>query len=536
MRFAQLPGNPRRPHRRAVGWALMGCFIAGVVSLTWIALTSLRSATAGPESPSAREPSHFSAAGPAVPPAQMCGNAAMLRHGPSSPPKGATLIPSGDDSTTAIAHNWTIQPSKTYWFAAGKHTLGTGRYSQIIPANGDTFLGAPGAVLDGQHSNLFAFTGQAHGVTIRDLTIQNFGAPGDSDGQGVVNHDAGFNWHINHITVQHSAGAGVILGSSNVLAYSCLKSNGQYGFQAVGSHITVDHNEIVGNNTDNWEALQPGCGCSGGAKFWDVNGATVTSNYVHSNLGPGLWADTDNRGFDVAHNYFANNQGEGFIYELSYNLRLADNTFLRNALVDGPKLSGFPDPAVYISESGADSRVPGPYGRILTITNNTFANNWSGVVLWENANRFCGSPDNTSVNNCTLVNPNVVTRKSCNPTNIAREPYYNDCRWKTQNVLVSGNIFNFDPASIGPKCVSTKYCGFNGIFSEWGDQPSWSPYRGTLVEGHITFGQNNHFSANRYNGPWKFMVSDQGNAVSWATWRAGPYHQDARSVINKGDG
>ena len=213
-----------------------------------------------------------------------------------------------------------------------------------LPANGDTFIGAPGAVLDGQHQNLYAFTRQASNVTIRYLTIQNFGAPGDNGGQGVVNHDEGSGWHIDHVTVQDSAGAGVMLGSGNVLAYSCLKDNGEYGFQGGGSNITVDHNEIAGNNTDNWEARQPGCGCTGGAKFWGVNGAAITNNYVHDNLGPGLWADTNNRGFDVEHNYFANNQGEGFIYEISYNLRLANNTFIRNALAAGPKVAGSPTP------------------------------------------------------------------------------------------------------------------------------------------------------------------------------------------------
>src|SRR5262249_51419904 len=325
---------------------------------------------ARPGIPSAREPSRFSAADPAAPPVRACRDAAIPGRGRSSPPKGATVIPAGDNSGTAIAHNWTIEPGKTYWFAPGRHTLSTGRYGQIVAANNDTFLGAPGAVLDGQHANLYAFTGHAHGVTIRGLTIQNFGARGGSEGQGVVNHDAGVSWHIDHVTVQRSAGAGVLLGPKNVLAYSCLKGNGEYGFQAVGSHITVDHNEIAGNNTDNWEILRPGCGCSGGGKFWDVDLATVTSNYVHGNLGPGLWADTNNRGFDVAHNYFADNQGEGFIYQTSYNLRLSGNTFIRNALVDGPKLTGFPDPAVYISESGADKRVPGPYEHALMITGN----------------------------------------------------------------------------------------------------------------------------------------------------------------------
>jgi hypothetical protein len=501
--------------------------VAGVIAL---ALGAFRS-------PGASQASSAAGSGPSVtgqgsPPVRVCGNTAILGGGPSAAPTGAVIIPAGNDSDTVLAHQWTIKPDTTYWFAPGKHTLGTSQFDQIIPANDDTFIGAPGAILDGQHKNLYAFTQKASNVTVRYLTVQNFGAPGDNNGQGVVNHDEGAGWHIDHITVRDSAGAGVMLGSNNVLAYSCLSDDGQYGFQGAGSHITVDHNEIVGNNTDNWEARQTDCGCSGGAKFWDVNGAIITDNYVHDNLGPGLWADTNNRGFDVEHNYFADNQAEGFIYEISYNLRLADNTFVRNALSAGPKLGGFPDSAVYISESGADSRIPGPYGDTFAITGNTFIDNWGGVVLYENADRYCGSGGNSSTGYCTLVDPSVATVSTCaNPRLIGTAPYYNDCRWKTQNVLVSHNTFTFEPASIGPDCTPAKYCGFNGLFSDSG---SFLPYRGTLVENRVTFGQNNHFEANTYNGPWQFVIQNQGDAVSWATWRGSPYHQDASSTMNSG--
>ena len=472
---------------------------------------------------------------PASPPVHVCGNKTILGKGPSTPPKGAVVIAAGDDSQTVLAHNWTMKPNTTYWFARGTHTLGQGQFAQIIPEDGDTFVGAPGAVLDGQHENLYAFTQSAQNVTIRYLTIQNFGKAGDSSGQGVVNNDISANWHISHVTVRHSAGAGVMLGTGNTLLYSCLQDNGQYGFQGVGGgtdggHILVDHNEIVGNNTDNWEARQPGCGCDGGAKFWSVNGATITNNYVHDNHGPGLWADTDDRGFDVEHNYIAANQGEGIIYEISYNLLLAHNTFVHNAIKDGPHLGGFPDGAVYISESGADPRVPGPYRRTLAITDNVFLDNWSGVVLWESADRFCGSPDNSSSDNCTLISPKTVTLKTCNSANIRHTQYYNDCRWKTQNVLVTNNYFAFDPADIGSDCTAANYCGFNGIFSQYGTQPSWSPYHGTVVEDHITFDQHNRFRDNAYYGPWRFVAHEQGNAVTWAQWRIKPYQQDAGST------
>jgi hypothetical protein len=524
MSFHQRNDHGQR-RRRPGGVRLVACGAAAVIVALGLAGcssgTSPASSGAGQVSPPAGS---VSAA------MQVCGNKSILSGGPTAAPKGAVIIPAGNDSGTALAHQWTMKPNTTYWFAPGTHTLGTNQFDQIIPASGDTFVGAPGAILDGQHKNLYAFTQKASNVTVRYLTIQDFGAPGDNNGQGVVNHDEGPGWHIDHITVQDSAGAGVMLGSNDVLAYSCLKDNGQYGFQGAGSDLTVDHNEIVGNNTDNWEARQHDCGCSGGAKFWDVNGATITSNYVYDNLGPGLWADTDNRGFDIEHNYIADNQAEGLIYEISYNLRLVDNIFFRNALASGPQLGGFPDSAVYISESGADSRVPGPYGGTFAITGNTFTDNWGGVVLYENADRYCGSAANSSTGYCTLVDPSVATISKCsNPGLVATAPYYNDCRWKTQNVLISHNTFTFDPASIGSDCTPAKYCGFNGLFSDAG---TFSPYRGTVVENHITFDQDNHFVSNTYTGPWRFVIENQGQAVDWSTWRASPYHQDAGSTMN----
>ena len=125
----------------------------------------------------------------------------------------------------------------------------------------------------------------------------------------------------------------------------------------------------------------------------------------------------------------------------------------------------------------------------------------------------------------------MATVRNCgNPGLISIKPYYNDCRWKTQNIVVSQNNFTFHPASIGRSCTPVRYCGFNGIFSQWG---SWHPYHGTVVEEDITFDQNNHFVSNVYRGPWRFMAQQQGKVLSWTTWRSSPYGQDAGSVMKK---
>ena len=140
MRLTQRRGSPGRLRRWPIGWALATCFAAGLAGLAWFVLTSPH--PSGPASPHSSGPASL-AAGAASPPVRVCGNKAILGGGPSVAPQGAVIIPAGDDSDTDLAHNWTMKPHTTYWFARGTHTLGTGQFSQIIPADGDTFLGAP---------------------------------------------------------------------------------------------------------------------------------------------------------------------------------------------------------------------------------------------------------------------------------------------------------------------------------------------------------------------------------------------------------
>jgi hypothetical protein len=465
---------------------------------------------------------------------RVCGNAATLGGGPRSAPSGAVTVAAGDNSRVDFGRR-----GATYWLAPGVHTLGSGRFDQIVPGAGAKFVGAPGAILDGQRANYYAFVGGAPEVTISYLTVQNFGTRGGNMNEGVVNHDSAAGWTIDHSTIKDNAGAGVMLGSDDTLSYDCLANNQQYGFSAYSlagpANVVLSHNEIAGNDTYNWEAHQSGCGCTGGGKFWDVNGAVVTDNWIHDNHSVGLWADTNNRGFDIEGNYIDRNYDWGLIYEISYNALIKDNTFVRNGLGAGPKNTGFPTGAIYLSESGSDSRIPGKYGRRFEVTANVFRNNWGGVVLWENANRFCGSPANTSTGDCTLVSPHTVTVNACRASGIARQPYLGACRWKTQNVSVDHNVFDFSPAAIGPSCSETRQCGFQGVFSEYGNYPSWSPYQGRTVENAITFHQSNHFAANTYSGPWLFMARELGNVVTWSDWQGGPYHQDAGSTLANPD-
>lgn len=467
---------------------------------------------------------------PARPPVAVCDS--VLLRGPAAAPQGAVVVGLSDDLESVTDSN---DPGTTFWLAAGTHHLGDGQYNQVHPKAGNRYVGAPGAIIDGRHLNQYAFGGQEAGVHISYLTIQGFGSAGENFNEGVVNHDFATGWVFSHVTVQGNAGAGLLLGTDNVLELSCIRGNGQSGFNAYrpdgGRNLVVDRNEITDNNTDDWEESQPGCGCTAGGKFWDTRGAVVTNNYVHDNRGVGLWADTDNVGFRFQGNYFSENDGEALWYEISYNAEIIANTFIRNALVKGPANPGFPAGAVYLSEAGQDSRVEPTVGASFVIARNTFIDNWGGVVLWENADRFAGSPSNTSSDYGTLVNPEATVGQCAKKDVVSRPPYRSDCRWKTQNVQVHDNSFSFDPGRLGAACTVENTCGYQGLFSNSGSSPDWSPYLGDVVQRAITFSQNNKWFDNTYVGPWSFMVLAQGNTATWDVWRAQPYGQDVGSSM-----
>jgi len=300
--------------------------------------------------------------------------------------------------------NYEISPDTVYWFAPGVHTLGDGTFDEIQPANGDTFIGAPGAVIDGQGTEQAAFAQEASNVTIEYLTIQNFVPPA---GQYAVNHDEGPDWALEYDTLQDigggtgsQLGAAFGLGDGNVAEYNCFTQDGQYAVNAGGTGTTFDYNEVSWSGA----AFFPddSCGCSGGIKYWDATNANIVGNYIHDNYNVGLWVDTDNSGFLIQDNYIARNWAQGIIYEISYNGLITGNTFLDNGW-------GATVPAIYLSSSGGDPYVSSNYAGQLTVSDNSFVDNWSGVVVYQDADRYCDGVNNASTGFCTLDDPSIYS-------------------------------------------------------------------------------------------------------------------------------
>jgi hypothetical protein len=94
--------------------------------------------------------------------------------------------------------------------------------------------------------------------------------------------------------------------------------------------------------------------------------------------------------------------------EISYNAVVRNNVLHGNGIAGNATTAGFPEPALYVSESGGfDAGSPVVLGGVdtngvLLITGNTFLDNADGVVLYQNGDRCCGPKDGCSAS-CTTT-------------------------------------------------------------------------------------------------------------------------------------
>jgi hypothetical protein len=429
---------------------------------------------------------------PRTSPARVCDNPAVL-DGPAEQPPGSIAVGVADDLESLTVKN---PPGSVFWLRSGIHRL----TASLVPKDGNTYIGAPGAVIDGGNRLNIAFWEEyfrrtVDNVTLTHLTIQNFTS--SAEDQGAVY--AGTGWTISNSTFRNNGYVALFAGSGNTIRYSCFDSNGQLGVGTYrldgtsASDVVVDHNEFRNNNTRNLRA----CGCGGGIKWWESQRGTFTNNWVHQNQGVGVWADNNNIDMLFEGNYINDNTAQGLFYEISYNFLVRANSFVRNALEHGAAEAGnFPMAAVYISESGG-ADVPGFRFSQSEIAYNYFADNWDGVALWESGNRFAGSDGGQAA------------------------PAYGDrLRWKTQNIRVHHNEFHMSKENA--RCVGRVTCGRNGLFSDWVPVPGPPVASNSSHEQYqvaVSFEQNNVFDNNSYVGEWRFVAYDHSLTYGWDTWR-----------------
>ncbi len=258
-------------------------------------------------------------------PTRVCDTPALA--GQTSAPSGAIVVQSTQKLDDLVQSH---SGGTTFWLEPGVHLLAEAASTTRWARSGGTPSSAPRAPCWTAAREPLRLRGVRRGRHHLLPDHPELRRIRDNNNEGVVNHDAATDW----TSRQHDPATpapGVMVGdSASATASATTASTASTPTTTRVNGIILQGNEIAGNNTDDWERPQPGCGCTGGGKFWETTGAVYPNNWVHDNHGPGLWADTNNIGFLFEGNYIRGNTAEGIVYETSYNAVIRDNTFARN--------------------------------------------------------------------------------------------------------------------------------------------------------------------------------------------------------------
>jgi hypothetical protein len=230
----------------------------------------------------------------------------------------------------------------------------------------------------------------------------------------------GDGWTVTHDYIHDgyaSPGLGVAIygGGNATIEYDCLSRMGDYGVNLFGRNDKFDYSEIYETNY----RPDPGCGCSGGGKWWGtLNADIVDDAFVDDSPAGGgpVWLDNGNSGTLIKGNYFYKSYGSAVASETGYNLDVTANLFLDDGWGNGSGGCGSNcDGAVNLNSSGG-FYVPGSrYEDRVVVSGNQFIDDWMGVDIWQSGERSCensgeGWPDDSAY--CSGGFPNSASPRA----------------------------------------------------------------------------------------------------------------------------
>lgn len=359
------------------GMSMLAVVLAGCGSLDASPTPAPESPTNGDEPPGAPFPApdeepRGTAAGACLDPT--LGSGTLLE---SDLPEGAVVVSAGESIHEAAQRAGT---GATIVIASGTH-LG----QSVEPMDGQTFIGVPGAVLEGDGAP-FAFRSTAVEVTIRGLVIRGYEPP--SKEAAVHVPDQGGWWVVENNEIAHNAEVGLRMARFTVARDNYVHHNGRYGITGSGQDLVVEGNEIACNAID-----YGATGDSSGTKFVYTTDLVLKDNLAHHNLGNGLWIDIDNRNARVEQNRLLANDRSGIFVEISCGALVTGNTLEGN---------GFGARRPDNSEHGAIYVANSPD---VEVTGNRLSGNLKGITAmhWRH-------PDVGLVERCTPALQNLLVR------------------------------------------------------------------------------------------------------------------------------
>jgi len=173
----------------------------------------------------------------------------------------------------------------------------------------------------------WAFISSGNNITIKNLIVEKYASQTDWGTLGVGGEAT--NWIIEGCEIRLNHGAGIVVGGESTVRGNYLHHNGHVGVNAGGgANILIESNEISYNN---YTRVDPGWG-GAGTKFYLSDNLQVIGNYVHHNLGHGLWTDIDNTNTLYEGNWVWWNEHNGIEHEVSHNVIIRNNDVRYNGI------------------------------------------------------------------------------------------------------------------------------------------------------------------------------------------------------------
>lgn len=292
----------------------------------------------------------------------------------------AVVAVSPDGNLLSLAREF--PEGTTFQLTAGLHLL----HDDIQPKTGQSFIGEPGAVIDGRNITRQAFTNRARvtDVTIQNIELRNF-APGihhgviDFDQYQVVREGAALwetvtyaepaNWLLKDLWIHHNDGDGVEVGSGGRLVNVRVTDNQWLGIGGHGQDIVIDGGEVARNSLAATDGGQQNHH-AGGMKLTRAMDLTISHVHVHNNLGPGIWLDLEVRDSIVSANLVEDNSSRGIFVEISHGVDVVGNVVRRSGTNDPTPQWVWPGGIVSSTSTDvliADNHVEGALGGISLI-------------------------------------------------------------------------------------------------------------------------------------------------------------------------
>jgi parallel beta-helix repeat protein len=221
------------------------------------------------------------------------------------------IIVPGDDISALVSG---APPGTRFLLTAGVYS-----HQTITPKSGMSFIGEPGAVLDGGHVTPRAVIGQGtRDVTIRGLRITNYAPPNISAALDGIDSEG---WLVeeNEIDGNSNGSArayGVRIGNRWTVRRNAIHDNGWVGIDGYNAVDTLIEANEVWANPSSW--LDDRIGEAANIKLYGCGRIVIRGNHVHDGPFRGIWLDRSQPDLTIEDNRVVNHGEAGIWYEASY--------------------------------------------------------------------------------------------------------------------------------------------------------------------------------------------------------------------------